>query len=248
MRRALLHAVLATVRLWTRVYTAGVPTALRDARREEIESDLWEAAHDSALDAASNSPLDVIIRLVTGIPDDLGWRLEVHPMEQARRIGILVVTGGGILALWAGIASWRTDLAPVPTPARHPLGASLAYLPAPPPPPPPPRSPFDAASPPVTFTYGRASYTAVGNVPLPKRIKDARPVHAPMAVAAGVNGTVVIEATVDETGRVADWRIVRSVPMLDQTAVDAVRQWEFQPTRVGGEPVPVVIRVTVDYP
>ena len=84
-------------------------------------------------------------------------------------------------------------------------------------------------------------------MPLPRKIKDARPVHPPIAVWAGVNGTVLVEATIDETGRVADRRILQSVPMLDQSAIDALGRWEFAPTTVNGEAVPVTIRVTVDY-
>jgi periplasmic protein TonB len=99
----------------------------------------------------------------------------------------------------------------------------------------------------MPLNYAETSYAAIGNLPLPNRIRDARPVHPPIAVLAGVNGTVLVEATIDETGRVADTRILQSVPMLDQSAVDALRRWEFAPTTVKGEAVPVTIRVTVNY-
>jgi len=42
-------------------------------------------------------------------------------------------------------------------------------------------------------------------------------------------------------------RVLRSVPLLDQAATDAVRQWEFTPTRLNGVAVPVVMTVTVNF-
>ena len=50
---------------------------------------------------------------------------------------------------------------------------------------------------------------------------------------------------VDREGNVTDIKIVRSAPMPDQAAVDAVRQWKFTPTTINGVPVSVMITVTV---
>ncbi len=58
---------------------------------------------------------------------------------------------------------------------------------------------------------------------------------------------VVIEATIDPSGRVADARILRSIPLLDQAALDAVRQWEYTPTLLNGVAVPVTMTVTVQF-
>jgi protein TonB len=58
---------------------------------------------------------------------------------------------------------------------------------------------------------------------------------------------VVIEATIDETGKVRDMRVLRSIPLLDQAALDAVRQWEYEPTLLNGRPVPVIMTVTVNF-
>jgi protein TonB len=57
----------------------------------------------------------------------------------------------------------------------------------------------------------------------------------------------VIEATIDEEGKVADARVVKSVPLLDQAALDAVRQWEYQPSLLNGVPSAVVTTVTVKF-
>jgi protein TonB len=62
-----------------------------------------------------------------------------------------------------------------------------------------------------------------------------------------VQGVVIIEATIDPQGLVSDARVLRGVPLLDQAAVDAVSQWEFQPTLVNGTPVPVIMTVTVNF-
>jgi protein TonB len=46
---------------------------------------------------------------------------------------------------------------------------------------------------------------------------------------------------------VADTRVVRSIPLLDRAAIDAVRQWEFTPTLLNGVPTRVVMTVTVRF-
>ena len=61
-----------------------------------------------------------------------------------------------------------------------------------------------------------------------------------VAKSARVGGTVQVELTIDPDGKVADARVVKSVPLLDQAALDAVKQWEYTPTRVKGVAVPVI--------
>jgi protein TonB len=86
-----------------------------------------------------------------------------------------------------------------------------------------------------------------GNIPYPARIKDVKPVYPREAQQAHATGMVIIEATIDEDGHVRDAIIKRSIPLLDQAALDAVRQWIFMPTIVGGKPVPVIMTVTVNF-
>jgi protein TonB len=52
---------------------------------------------------------------------------------------------------------------------------------------------------------------------------------------------------VDETGTVKWARVLRSIPMLDQAALDAVKQWRYTPTLLNGTPVPVLMTVTVNF-
>ena len=86
-----------------------------------------------------------------------------------------------------------------------------------------------------------------GNIKAPQKIRDVRPVYPPIAQSARVQGVVIIEATIGLDGRVTDAKVLRSVPLLDQAALDAVRKWEFTPTLLNGVPVPVIMTVTVNF-
>ena len=86
-----------------------------------------------------------------------------------------------------------------------------------------------------------------GQIRPPIKTKDVAPVYPAIAQSARVTGDVVIEATVDEEGKIADARVVKSVPLLDQAALDAVKQWEYQPSLLNGVPTPVVVTVTVRF-
>jgi len=86
-----------------------------------------------------------------------------------------------------------------------------------------------------------------GQVRPPTKIKDVKPVYPAIAQSARVSGVVMIEATIGEDGKVVDAKVVRSIPVLDQAALDAVRQWEYTPTLLNGVPVPVVVTVTINF-
>jgi len=86
-----------------------------------------------------------------------------------------------------------------------------------------------------------------GNIVPPRKIKDADPVYPPIALAAKVQGKVVVEVTIAATGRVENAKVIQSVPLLDQAAIDAVKQWEFEPTRLNGAAVPVIATFTVTF-
>ena len=86
-----------------------------------------------------------------------------------------------------------------------------------------------------------------GKIKAPTKIKDVTPVYPAAAKSAHVAGVVIVEATIAGDGKVIDAKVLRSVPMLDQAALDAVRQWEYTPTLLNGAPVPVVITVTINF-
>ena len=73
------------------------------------------------------------------------------------------------------------------------------------------------------------------------------PVYPPIAQSARVQGIVIIEATIGPNGTVTDARVLRSISLLDQAALDAVRQWEFTPTLINGVPVAILMSVTVNF-
>jgi protein TonB len=102
-----------------------------------------------------------------------------------------------------------------------------------------PPSPPPPAPPPILHVGG--------NIQPPKKVADVAPTYPPLALAAGVQGVVVLEAVIAEDGSVRDVRVLRSIPLLDAAAVEAVRQWRFTPTLLNGQPVAVVMSVTVAF-
>ncbi len=121
---------------------------------------------------------------------------------------------------------------------RGPASSSATEL-APPPPPPPP--------PPAELVNGQAPVRVGGNIKPPRKTKDVRPNYPADALAARVQGVVILQATIDQAGNVVGARVLYSQPMLDQAAVEAVNQWQFEPTLVNGVPVPVIMTVTVNF-
>ena len=84
-------------------------------------------------------------------------------------------------------------------------------------------------------------------VQMPTVIRKVDPQHPTVAMQARVSGTVVLEALVDERGNVADARVARSIPLLDQAALDAVKQWQFTPAMLKGEAVPVIAQIEMNF-
>lgn len=122
---------------------------------------------------------------------------------------------------------------------RTAIGGTNAGVALPPPPPPPTTGP--------ALPSGMAPVRVGGNIKTPTKVRDVRPVYPPDAQSARIQGVVIIEATIDTDGRVHDAKVLRSIPALDDAALDAVRQWEFTPTLLEGVPVPVIMTVTVNF-
>ena len=108
----------------------------------------------------------------------------------------------------------------------------IVDVPLPPPPPPPaPRAPVRIG----------------GQIQAPALVKRVPPVYPPIAVNAQVQGVVILEATVGRDGRVEDVEVLRSVPLLDKAAIDAVRQWVYAPLLLNGQAEGFVLTVTVSF-
>jgi periplasmic protein TonB len=101
-------------------------------------------------------------------------------------------------------------------------------------PPPPPPAPV----PPMRMHQGMKA---------PYKIVDVPPVYPAVAQRARVEGVVILEAVIDAQGRVASVRVLRSIALLDQAAVDAVRQWRFTPALLNEQAVPIFMTVTVNF-
>lgn len=89
--------------------------------------------------------------------------------------------------------------------------------------------------------------TIGGDVKPPKKIKHVSPAYPPEAKEAGIQGVVILEAVIDKHGKVAGADVVKAIPELDQAAIDAVLQWEFEPTYIKGKAVAVRMTVTVNF-
>jgi TonB family protein len=81
----------------------------------------------------------------------------------------------------------------------------------------------------------------------PVKLVDVPAVMPEAARRAGVAGMVILEVTIGADGAVKDAKVLRSIPLLDQAALDAVRQWLYEPTLLNGVPVPVIITATVNF-
>jgi len=81
----------------------------------------------------------------------------------------------------------------------------------------------------------------------PKKIKDVRPIYPQLAMATRARGTVVLDVTIGTDGKVQDAKVIHSVPQLDLAALEAVRQWEYEPTRVNGALVALIMTVVVNF-
>jgi protein TonB len=88
----------------------------------------------------------------------------------------------------------------------------------------------------------------VGGVVLaPKKIVHVAPTYPPIALAAGKAGMVILQAVIGEDGSVREVKVLRSDPLFDQAAMDAVKQWRFTTPTLNGQPIPVVMTVTVGF-
>jgi len=112
------------------------------------------------------------------------------------------------------------------------LGGLLIQIPPPPPPAPAPRAPVRTG----------------GNVQAPALVKRVEPVYPPMAVQAFISGTVILEATVDEDGSVLGAKVLRSGGvLLDKAALEAVRQWRYEPLLLNGVPTRFILTVVLSF-
>jgi protein TonB len=117
---------------------------------------------------------------------------------------------------------------------RQPEAAALPPLPPSPPPPPPPLA--------VKVEPYRVSHMEQADL-----VHRVNPAYPPLARQARVQGVVVLEAVINKEGAIESLRVVTGHPLLNQAAVDAVKQWRYRPLMLNGEPTEVITTVTVTF-
>jgi protein TonB len=107
-------------------------------------------------------------------------------------------------------------------------------LPAPPPPAPapPPRS---------------GPLRVGGQIKEPALVYRVEPVYPGVAISANIEGTVILEAIVDQEGRVESVKVLRSLSVLDKPAIDAVKQWRYSPVLLNGKPEKFILTVAISF-
>ncbi len=88
----------------------------------------------------------------------------------------------------------------------------------------------------------RISHISEGNL-----IRKVQPLYPPLARSARIQGTVVLQAIISKQGSIENLKVLSGHPMLVSAAIDAVRQWRYQPYILNNEPVEVETQVTVNF-
>jgi protein TonB len=96
-------------------------------------------------------------------------------------------------------------------------------------------------------SFAGGPYRVGATIKPPRRIRDVKPAYPLEALQSRAHGNVVIEATIGVDGKVERTAVVHSIPLLDQAAVDAVKQWEYTPSILNGVAVAVVMMVVVNF-
>jgi protein TonB len=119
------------------------------------------------------------------------------------------------------------------------LGGIIGSVPsaAPPPPPPPVK---EKPKTPSRITIG-------GNVQQAKLVRQPKPIYPPLAKQARISGIVHLAAIISKDGTIQDLKVISGHPLLIPSALEAVKQWVYQPTLLNGEPVEVSTQIDVNF-
>jgi len=156
----------------------------------------------------------------------------VLPGPNSKSVGVIEPDGDGfpvIIGLPVG---------PHPT-SIGPIGSSFIAPPAP-----APRSDPKPVAVPVQPT---APVPVGGNVKAPVLVSSVKPSYPSLAITTRATGTVKLEAVISKSGVVESIRVLSGHPLLVGAAVDAVKQWRYQPGHLNGQPVDVLFNVDVTF-
>jgi TonB family protein len=171
----------------------------------------------------SNGARTVMMIVVAAIVlGGIGWGVDalIRRSDLADRIGEL-----------ARAASRKTEPPPAPAPAPPPTPVTeTTEAPAPPP-------------------RDEEPVRVGGEVSaLPQPLQRVPPQYTEVARRARIQGVVILEAEIDREGRVTSTRVLKGLPMgLSEEAEKALAQWRFVPAHRGGEPVPSLTTVTINF-
>jgi protein TonB len=103
-------------------------------------------------------------------------------------------------------------------------------------------------APPPPEPEGPIRFVVGGNITEPVKISAPNPLYPEAARRARITGAVILECTIDKSGRVNEVKILRGLPLgLTEAAVDAVKKWRFKPSTLNGKPVEVLYVLTVRF-
>jgi protein TonB len=78
-------------------------------------------------------------------------------------------------------------------------------------------------------------------------VRQPRPAYPPLAKQARIQGTVRFTAIIAANGSIQSLQVISGHPLLVPSAMEAVKQWVYQPTLLNGEPVEVVTQIDVNF-
>ena len=93
----------------------------------------------------------------------------------------------------------------------------------------------------------RAPVRLGGRVREPRLIHREEPSYPPLARQTHTQGTVVIDAILDESGSVVEMKVISGPALLIPAALEAVRKWKYQPTYLNDEPIAVQMNINVTF-
>jgi len=153
------------------------------------------------------------------------------PQQIAPANDLVIPDPGTPVPLGFGTGATRYSAGALP---GGPVGIAPPVAPPPTLPPPPPT--------PITSRVVRQSVLQAADL-----IYQVKPVYPPLARQTRTQGIVVLEAVIGRDGSVDQLRVISGNPLLTRAALDAVQQWRYRPTILGGDPVEVSTTITVTF-
>jgi TonB family protein len=171
--------------------------------------------------AIQNADLHDLLKMVSNLT---GKAITADPGINGR-VSIDVVDTPWTLALFKALEPLNLTI------LRSPDGTSVRVIQRVEPPPPPP-----------------GVHRVGGDVSPPRPLTRVEPIYPPEARRARVAGMVILEMVINERGEVENARVLKPMPFgMDQAALDAVRQWKFEPATIDGTPVKVLFNITISF-